>query len=58
MPLARQLRTTQIFINNDSAGGGVELPFRGFGKSWHGPKKGVEALCGFSTLKTVVSYHD
>lgn len=57
MRLARKLQAGQIFINNYGAGGGVELPFGGVGKSGHGREKGFEALYGFSTLKTVAALH-
>lgn len=57
MRLARGLRSGQVFINNYGAGGGVELPFGGVGKSGHGREKGFEALYGFSTLKTVAALH-
>ncbi len=57
MRLAKAIRAGQIFINNYGAGGGVELPFGGFGRSGHGREKGFEALYGFSTLKTVAAYH-
>ena len=57
MRLARKLRSGQVFINNYGAGGGVELPFGGIGKSGHGREKGFEALYGFSTLKTVAAFH-
>ncbi|WP_050930474.1 aldehyde dehydrogenase family protein [Aestuariivita boseongensis] len=57
MRLAKKLRSGQVFINNYGAGGGVELPFGGIGKSGHGREKGFEALYGFSTLKTVAAYH-
>ncbi|NOZ32714.1 MAG: aldehyde dehydrogenase family protein [Alphaproteobacteria bacterium] len=57
MRLARAIRSGQVFINNYGAGGGVELPFGGFGKSGHGREKGFEALYGFSALKTVAAYH-
>ncbi len=57
MRLARQIRSGQVFINNYGAGGGVELPFGGVGKSGHGREKGFEALYGFSVLKTVAAYH-
>ena len=49
MRLAKALRSGQVFINNYGAGGGVELPFGGVGKSGHGREKGFEALYGFST---------
>jgi aldehyde dehydrogenase (NAD+) len=57
MRMARALRSGQVFINNYGAGGGVELPFGGVGKSGHGREKGFEALYGFSTLKTVAALH-
>jgi len=57
MRLARRLRAGQVFINNYGAGGGVELPFGGVGKSGHGREKGVEALYGFSVLKTIAARH-
>ncbi len=57
MRLAKGLRSGQVFINNYGAGGGVELPFGGVGKSGHGREKGFEALYGFSQLKMVAAYH-
>jgi aldehyde dehydrogenase (NAD+) len=57
MRLAKSLRAGQVFINNYGAGGGVELPFGGVGKSGHGREKGFEALYGFSALKTVAAWH-
>lgn len=57
MRLARNLRAGQVFINNYGAGGGVELPFGGTGRSGHGREKGFEALYGFTRLKTVAAWH-
>lgn len=57
MRMARRLRAGQVFVNNYGAGGGVELPFGGVGRSGHGREKGFEALYGFSALKTVASHH-
>jgi aldehyde dehydrogenase (NAD+) len=57
MRLARRLRAGQVFLNNYGAGGGVELPFGGVGRSGHGREKGFEALYGFSVLKTVAARH-
>ncbi|MFS4581452.1 aldehyde dehydrogenase family protein [Phaeobacter sp. C3_T13_0] len=57
MRLAKRLHAGQVFLNNYGAGGGVELPFGGIGKSGHGREKGFEALYGFSQLKTVAAYH-
>src|SRR5580700_6130529 len=55
--LAKALRAGQVFLNNYGAGGGVELPFGGVGKSGHGREKGFEALYGFSASKTVAAWH-
>lgn len=55
--LARQIRAGQVFLNNYGAGGGVELPFGGVGLSGHGREKGLEALYGFTALKTVAAFH-
>ncbi|MDW4499258.1 aldehyde dehydrogenase family protein [Sulfitobacter sp. D35] len=57
MRMAKALRAGQVFVNNYGAGGGVELPFGGVGKSGHGREKGFEALYGFSQLKTVAARH-
>lgn len=57
MRLAKALHAGQVFVNNYGAGGGVELPFGGVGKSGHGREKGFEALYGFSVLKTVATWH-
>ena len=57
MRLARRLRAGQVFLNNYGAGGGVELPFGGTGLSGHGREKGMEALLGFTRLKTVAAFH-
>lgn len=57
MRLARSIRAGQVFLNNYGAGGGVELPFGGVGKSGHGREKGFEALYGMTVLKTVAAYH-
>lgn len=57
MRAAKAIHSGQVFINNYGAGGGVELPFGGVGKSGHGREKGFEALYGFSRLKTVAAFH-
>jgi aldehyde dehydrogenase (NAD+) len=57
MRLAKRLRAGQVFLNTYGAGGGVELPFGGRGRSGHGREKGFEALFGFSALKTVAARH-
>ncbi len=55
--MARRVRSGQVFINNYGAGGGVELPFGGVKSSGYGREKGLEALLGFTTLKTVAVRH-
>ena len=55
--MARRIRSGQVFINNYGAGGGVELPFGGVKSSGYGREKGLEALIGFTTLKTVAIQH-
>ena len=55
--IAKRLRSGQVFINNYGAGGGVELPFGGVKSSGYGREKGLEALYGFTTLKTVAFKH-
>jgi aldehyde dehydrogenase (NAD+) len=58
MRLAQRLRAGQVFVNDYGAGGGVELPFGGFGRSGHGREKGLAGLLGFTTLKTVAIKHN
>src|SRR5215470_173700 len=41
---ARELRVGQVFVNNYSAAGGVELPFGGYKRSGFGREKGFAAL--------------
>jgi aldehyde dehydrogenase (NAD+) len=55
--LAKRVKSGQVFINNYGAGGGVELPFGGMKSSGYGREKGVEALYGFTQLKTVAIRH-
>lgn len=56
--LARAIRAGQVFVNDYGAGGGVELPFGGFGRSGHGREKGLAGMLGFTTLKTVAIRHN
>ena len=57
MRLPKKIKAGQIFVNNYGAGGGVELPFGGIGHSGFGREKGMEALKGFSVLKTIAVNH-
>lgn len=57
LKVARALQSGQVFINNYGAGGGVELPFGGVKGSGYGREKGLEALNGFSTIKTIAIQH-
>ncbi|WP_063740167.1 aldehyde dehydrogenase family protein [Amycolatopsis jejuensis] len=50
---AAQVRAGQVYVNNFGAGGGVELPTGGFGKSGFGREKGLEALLSFTSVKNV-----
>ena len=58
MRVARTVRAGQVFVNAYGAGGGVELPFGGTGRSGHGREKGFEALYDVTTLETIVTKHD
>ncbi len=51
--LARELQASQVFVNNYSAAGGVELPFGGYKRSGFGREKGFEALREYSQCKAV-----
>jgi aldehyde dehydrogenase (NAD+) len=55
--VAKAMRCGQVFLNGYGAGGGIELPFGGVGKSGHGREKGFAALHEFSQLKTIVHNH-
>ncbi|WP_416545393.1 aldehyde dehydrogenase family protein [Limnohabitans sp. DCL3] len=55
--MAKRVHSGQVFINNYGAAGGVELPFGGVKSSGYGREKGLEALLGFTTLKTVAIAH-
>ncbi len=55
--VAKSVRAGQVFINGYGAGGGIELPFGGTGKSGHGREKGFMALEEFAVAKTIVHKH-
>ncbi|PMR73355.1 aldehyde dehydrogenase family protein [Billgrantia endophytica] len=55
--LAKGIRSGQVFVNNYGAGGGIELPFGGVGRSGHGREKGFEGLKSYTRLKTVAIKH-
>ncbi|WP_205800137.1 aldehyde dehydrogenase family protein [Microvirga terricola] len=55
--VGRAMRVGQVFVNCYGAGGGVELPFGGFGRSGHGREKGFEGLVEFTTTRTLVIAH-
>jgi len=55
--VARKMRAGQVFVNSYGAGGGIELPFGGFGRSGHGREKGFEGLREFTTTQTLVVAH-
>ncbi|HLS34282.1 MAG TPA: aldehyde dehydrogenase family protein [Brevibacterium sp.] len=52
--LARRIRAGQVYANAFGAGGGVEYPFGGFGKSGYGREKGHESLDAYTATKTVL----
>jgi len=51
--LASEIRAGQVYINNFGAGGGVELPSGGFGKSGIGREKGLEGILAYTNVKNV-----
>lgn len=55
--VGRSMRAGQVFVNCYGAGGGIELPFGGFGRSGHGREKGFEGLVEFTTTRTLVIAH-
>ena len=55
--VGRAMRAGQVFVNCYGAGGGIELPFGGFGRSGHGREKGFEGLIEFTTTRTLVIAH-
>ncbi|RDI58911.1 aldehyde dehydrogenase family protein [Microvirga subterranea] len=55
--VGRAMRVGQVFVNCYGAGGGIELPFGGFGRSGHGREKGFEGLVEFTTTRTIVIAH-
>lgn len=52
--LAARIRAGQVYANAYGAGGGVEYPFGGFGKSGYGREKGYESLDAYTATKTVL----
>ena len=55
--VARRIRAGQVFVNAYGAGGGIELPFGGFGRSGHGREKGLAGLEEFTTRRTLILKH-
>jgi aldehyde dehydrogenase (NAD+) len=51
--LCRELQAGQVFVNNYSAAGGVELPFGGYRQSGIGREKGFDALREYTRAKTI-----
>ena len=51
--LVRELRAGQVFVNNYSAAGAVELPFGGYKRSGFGREKGFAALHEYCQCKSV-----
>ena len=53
-PPGGPIRAGQVYANAYGAGGGVEYPFGGFGKSGYGREKGYESLDAYTATKTVL----
>jgi aldehyde dehydrogenase (NAD+) len=51
--LAHRIRAGQVFVNTYGAGGGIELPFGGYGRSGHGRGKGMEGIAEYTQVKNV-----
>jgi len=51
--LARRIRAGQVFVNSYGVGGGVELPFGGYGRSGFGRVKGVAGALEYTQVKNV-----
>jgi len=51
--VARRIRAGQVFVNSYGAGGGVAMPFGGYGKSGFGRETGLEALRSYTQVKNV-----
>ncbi|MDP9310985.1 MAG: aldehyde dehydrogenase family protein [Chloroflexota bacterium] len=51
--VASKVKAGQVYINTYGAGGGVEMPFGGYGKSGFGREKGLEALRNYTQVKNV-----
>ena len=51
--VAARVRSGQVFVNNYGAGGGIEMPFGGYGKSGFGREKGLESLRSYTQVKNV-----
>lgn len=51
--VASKVKAGQVYVNNYGAGGGIEMPFGGYGKSGFGREKGLEALRNYTQLKNV-----
>jgi aldehyde dehydrogenase (NAD+) len=51
--VAAGIRAGQVFVNTYGAGGGVELPFGGYGQSGYGRGKGIEGILEYTQVKNV-----
>lgn len=51
--VAHRIRAGQVFVNTYGAGGGIELPFGGYGRSGHGRSKGLEGISEYTRVKNV-----
>jgi len=51
--IAAAVKTGQVFVNGYGAGGGIELPFGGYGASGFGREKGIEGIEAYLQTKNV-----
>lgn len=54
--LGRRIQAGQVYVNSYGAGGGVEMPFGGYGKSGFGREKGLDALQHYTQIKNICVY--
>lgn len=53
MRLVPRIRAGMVYVNGYGNGGGVEVPFGGFGKSGIGRQKGIDAVLSYTQVKSV-----
>jgi acyl-CoA reductase-like NAD-dependent aldehyde dehydrogenase len=53
MRVVPRIRAGMVYVNGYGNGGGVEVPFGGFGKSGIGRQKGIDAAHSYTQVKSV-----